>query len=172
MKYKSINPIYLVQFTAGSPLVLLKYFELDEFVEQWKYVDFVVKFKEGIEFNIKKCDDRFGEFGNKYQHAVNFNHILTVDNIERFKLSPSLNNTESHLKQIYDGKNFDMSKLNDNILISSNFANDGDFFSQQESEIISKAISKKKIPRCVWILILLAFVIIAYFYYENYIRIK
>lgn len=172
MKYKSVNPIYLVQFTAGSPLVLLKYFELDEFIEQWRHVDFVVKFKEGIEFNIKKCDERVDVFGDKYQYAVNFNNILTVDNIDRFKLSPSLNNTESYLKQIYNGKSFDMSKLNGSVLISSNFVNDVDFFSQQEPKTISKIVPKKKIPRCVWIIILLVFVVGAYFYYENYIKQK
>jgi hypothetical protein len=156
MNYKSLQPIYLVQFNR-RPIVLLKYFELDEFIEQWRHVDFVVKLKEGINFSTKHCDEKKGAFGEKYSNTVSFNEVLTVDHIDRFKLSPNLYK-ESYLKQIYDGKVFDMSKLNNIVMISDSFLEDNDIFD----------VTSKKMSNYIWIVVIVLLIIIAFFCYDNW----
>lgn len=166
MSYRTVNSVYLVQFMNG-PLVLWPYFELDEEGVQFKHVDFVIKFKEGLVFDIKECEERKGFFTDTYTNTVKFNDILTVDNIERFKLSQSLWSKESYLKQIYDGKSFDMTKLNDIVMISSDFLQDGNLIELEETKTTNEI--KKKLPNYVWVTIILIMLLIAYLFYEyNY----
>lgn len=169
MSYISLNPTYLVKFIGSSSghLVLLPYFELDEHVEQLRHVDFIVKLKEGLKFDITKCVEHKDIFANKYTNAIKFNDILTVDNIERFKLSPSLWSKESYLKQIYDGKIFDMEKINNIVLISSEFLQDNNSFTHIKNTL-SKNNKTKKLPNYLWLFIILMILLLGYVSYEYF----
>lgn len=166
MSYKSLHPIYLVRFTDNN-LILFNYFELDKEMEQWTNIDFVIKFKKGLMLDIVKSKEVVDMFGTSYKNTVNFKNVLTIDNIERYKLSPTLQNKTTYLKEIYNGNQFDMNKLNNVVLIENEFIEDIDAFIN-----IEKNKSKKKIPNFIWIILMLIILFICYYFYSNYYKTK
>lgn len=160
MLYKTLNSTYLVKFING-PLVLLSYFELDKNFDELKYIDFIVKFKKNLKFYVKECKESVDHFYSKYANTIIFNDVLTVDNIERFKLSPGLLNNESYLKQIYDGKRFDMTKINNILMISCEFLQDKNSFVK-----LNKTDIQKKTPNYIWLAIMLTILLFVYLFYE------
>lgn len=155
--YKSIELVYLVKFING-PFALLEFYDIDE---QSKHVDFVIILKKNLLFTIDKCNKQSDPYGNKYDYNITFNTTLTVDNIDSFKLSPGLWNQPSYLKQIYDGQTFDMTKLNNIVVVSYDFINNKKIFEKTQFKLKKKGISSTT-----WITIILLVMLGIYFYFE------
>lgn len=169
MRFETNQPIYLFKYSDNEihQLFLTPFFDFESGGDLWKKLDFVVKFKKGIIIDSVNYNKSLNTFDNTYNQQIIFNNTLSVDDIDRFKISPHSQTKETYLKHLYDGKVFDMQKLNSLTFTCSDFFSNQNIFNEI---ILSHTLQdSKKIKlnnKYMWIFILIGILIIAYIYYE------